>query len=126
MDVNGSASALVAIDLSSGVRSVVSDNNTQLSFPFVYDRSDFNTAPLLIDKKNKVAWVGQNSKTILDPSVLKIDLSTGARNGLSSGNLRHISDLAIERSETRDRMYDCSFRQGAVNFLASSRVPTPT
>lgn len=118
MDVNGSASALVAIDLSSGVRSVVSDNNTQLSFPFVYDRSDFNTAPLLIDKKNKVAWVGQNSKTILDPSVLKIDLSTGARNGLSSGNLRHISDLAIERSETRDRMYDCSFRQGAVNFFS--------
>lgn len=116
MNVNGSASALVAIDLSTGVRSVVSDNSTQLDFPFVYDRSDFNTAPLLIDKKNKVAWVGQNSKATLDFAVLKIDLATGARSGLSRGNLRHISDIAIEQSETRNRLYDCSFNQGSVGF----------
>ncbi len=116
MDVNKNAPALVAVDLASGLRSVLSDNNTQIDQPFVYDRDDFNTAPLLIDKDKKAAWVGQNSKAILNFAVLKVDLASGARSGLSSGNLRHISDLAIERSETRDRMYDCSFNQGSVGF----------
>jgi hypothetical protein len=116
MDVNGSASALVAIDLNTGARNSLSDNTKQTTLPFVYDRADFNAASLLIDKKNKTAWVGQNSKATLDFAVLKIDLATGVRSGLSSGNLRHISDLAIEQSETRNRLYDCSFNQGSVGF----------
>jgi hypothetical protein len=116
MDVNRDNPALVAVDLKTGIRSSLSDNNKQTTLPFVYDRDDFNAAPLLIDKDQKSAWVGQNSKAILDFAVLKIDLTSGVRSGLSSGNLRHISDLALERSETRDRLYDCSFNQGSVGF----------
>ncbi len=57
VDVAGKA--LVAVDLKTGMRSVLSDNSTQLDMPFIYDRMDYNGAPVVVDRIKKVAYVGQ-------------------------------------------------------------------
>lgn len=112
MDVD--AKALIAVDLNTGARSVLSDNTTQNDLPFIYDLDGYNSGAIVIDKNKKVAYVPQLTKNE-DGDVFSIDLLTGIRNSKFPGVLPYVSDLAIDRSIGFDRLFYCASEQGTIN-----------
>jgi molybdopterin synthase catalytic subunit len=112
MDVD--AKALVAVDLKTGVRIMLSDNTTQPEIPFIYDRTDYNGASIAIDATTKKAYVVNSSKS-QSGGVLTVDLQTGSRENTVVGALSSISDLSIDRTNDFNRLFSCSFRQGTVD-----------
>lgn len=112
MDVD--AKALIAVDLNTGARSVLSDNNTQNDLQFIYDLDGYNSGAIVIDKIKKVAYVPQLTKNE-DGDIFSIDLLTGIRVSKFFGVLPYISDMAIDRSNGFDRLFYCASEQGSVN-----------
>jgi len=114
MDVD--AKALVAVDLKTGLRSVLSDNSTQPDMPFIYDRTDYNGAPVVVDKIKKVAYVGQSSTKNTNPGVFSIALDTGVRQEALTGTARSLADLAIDYRAETTRMFDATATIGNIDF----------
>lgn len=115
MDV--STKALVAVDLKTGLRSILSDNSTQSEIPFILDRLDYNGAPVAVDKNNKVAYVGQSSSTNTSPAVFSIALDTGVRSEALGGTGRWgVADLAIDYRTDATTIFSASSRSGNINY----------
>ena len=114
VDVAGKA--LVAVDLKTGMRSVLSDNSTQLDMPFIYDRMDYNGAPVVVDRIKKVAYVGQSSTRNTNPGVFAIALDTGERQEALTGTARSLADLAIDYRAETTRMFDATATIGNIDF----------
>jgi hypothetical protein len=115
MDVD--AKALMAVNLNNGLRSVLSDNTTQPEIPFVFDRLDYNGAPVVVDKNNKVAYVGQASATNTSPGIFSIALDSGVRAKALGGTSRWgVADLAIDYRTDATKIFNASSRGGDIDY----------
>ena len=112
MDVD--AKALIAVDLNTGKRTVLSDNTTQNDLPFIYDLDGYNSGAVVVDKDKKVAYVPQLTKNE-DGDIFSVDLSTGIRSSKFFGVLPYVSDMAIDRANGFDRLFYCASEQGSIN-----------
>ncbi|MGM8227531.1 hypothetical protein ACSV5M_13165 [Cellvibrio sp. ARAG 10.3] len=108
--------AIYAVDLATGIRSILSENKEGDEFPLLLERTDFNYAGIAVDSENGVAYVGSSTESALTsgPTVLSVNLETGARDAGSQHATSRVSHLAF--SADADRIYFGSFQNGA--FLA--------
>jgi hypothetical protein len=114
MDVD--AKTLVAVDLNTGMRSMLSDNTTQPEIPFIFDRADYNGAPVVVDKVNKVAYVGQSSTLRTTPGVFSIAFDGARQEALSGTGRWAISDLAIDYRTELTKIFDANGSFGGINL----------
>lgn len=115
MDVD--AKALIAVDLGAGVRSVLSDNKTQLDVPFIFDGKGYNAGSIVLDRQAKKVYAGL-SVDITDPnsfltnSIIGIDLTTGERSFVSESISDETSGLALESNSKEYRLFVGSSKLG--------------
>ncbi|HMW49139.1 MAG TPA: hypothetical protein PKC70_12640, partial [Cellvibrionaceae bacterium] len=108
MDVD--AKALIAVDLNTGKREVLSDNSTQSEIPFIYEGKGYNAGSIVVDKKAGKVYAGlsidfDNLESTLDHSIIGIDLKTGARSFVSDTIAYESSELALEQTEKEYRLF---------------------
>jgi hypothetical protein len=121
MDV--SKKALMTVDLATGVRAVLSDNTTQADLPFVYDRTDYNGSPLVIDKVKKSLYT-TTAKATGRTELQVVGLADGKRI-LVVGGLGTVSDLALQKSDKFYRIFEADASEGIMtmwDFDRSERV----
>src|SRR5690606_24381098 len=102
--------AIYTVDLTTGVRSVLSENKEGDEYPLLLERADFNYAGITVDSKNDVAYVGSSATNALvsGPTILSVRLDTGARDAVSQHATSFVSQLAFKPDT--NRVYFGSFQ----------------
>lgn len=108
MDVD--AKALIAVDLNTGKREVLSDNSTQPEIPFIYEGKGYNAGSIVVDKKAAKVYAGlsidgEGTNLDLPHSVIGIDLVSGVRTAVSNSITFEASDMALEQTSTEFRLF---------------------
>lgn len=104
--------AIYAVDLATGVRSILSENKEGDEYPLLLERTDFNYAGIAVDSESGVAYVGSSTESALTsgPTVLSVNLETGARDAGSQHATSRVSHLAF--SADTSHVYFGSFQRG--------------
>ncbi|HMU67215.1 MAG TPA: hypothetical protein PKE57_08720, partial [Cellvibrionaceae bacterium] len=108
MDVD--AKALIAVDLNTGVRSVLSDNTTQNDLPFIYEGKGYNAGSIVLDKKVGKVYAGlsidgEGSNLDLPHSIIGVDVLTGTRSIVSNSVFFETSDMVLDTTGSNYRLF---------------------
>ena len=124
MDVD--AKALIAVDLNTGKREVLSDNTTQPEIPFIYEGKGYNAGSIVLDRKAGKVYAGlsidvDNLESTLDHSIIGVDVKTGGRSFVSSNVSYETAEIVLENTSAEYRIFSGDSKQDYINVWDLNR-----